>query len=76
MDINLLLFNKLGLKSTWNIFLEKLKTNSKNKNDFLNYNNLSYLYEYGLAYINKSYKKDLGKYYTPEDVARFMGEFL
>lgn len=34
------------------------------------------MYEYGLAYANKSAKKELGKYYTPQDVAHFMSERL
>lgn len=34
------------------------------------------MYEYGLAYANKSAKKELGKYYTPQDVAHFMSKRL
>lgn len=34
------------------------------------------MYEYGLAHANKSAKKELGKYYTPQDAAHFMSELL
>lgn len=34
------------------------------------------MYEYGLSYANKSAKKELGKYYTPQDAAHFMSERL
>ena len=36
----------------------------------------SELYEYGLAHVNKTSKKSLGQYYTPEDTCRFMASFL
>lgn len=34
------------------------------------------LYEYGLAHVNPSLKRELGQYYTPPDVARLMGRNL
>lgn len=34
------------------------------------------LYEYGLAHVSPSLKKELGQYYTPSDVARLMGRNL
>lgn len=38
--------------------------------------NAGEMYEYGLAHANKSAKKELGKYYTPQDAAHFMSEQL
>lgn len=39
-------------------------------------NNVSEMYEYGLAYNDKNNKKSLGKYYTPSDTGRFMAQQL
>jgi len=45
-------------------------------NSFLKFNFLGELYEIGLAETNKINKKEMGKYYTPQDVATIMAELL
>jgi hypothetical protein len=47
-----------------------------NENELFRIENISELYEIGLAIINKSDKKKLGQYYTPKDVSKFMSEEL
>lgn len=63
----------LGLKETWDKILLFC---SAEKTEFLNVDNFGELYEIGLAHVNKQSKKELGKYFTPKDVATLMSEWL
>jgi len=67
--------DKYGLKKVWD---EILKYRKKNDNlvSILEVKNFGELYEIGLAYVNKTDKKEQGKYYTPEDVATLLSTFL
>lgn len=55
----------IGLKETWNNILSNYFPN-----DFFAEDKLGGLYEDGLAFSNKIEKKSMGKYYTPDDVAK------
>lgn len=63
----------IGLKDTWKKIISFCYENTTN---FLNIKNFGELYEIGLAHVNKQSKKELGKYYTPEDVASVMSKWL
>ena len=60
------LIDNQGFKQTWEQLLSSKEEIEK----------WSDLYEQGLAYINKIEKKEMGKYYTPVDVAQVMGRFF
>jgi len=75
--INLIEYTKsidtIGLEKTWDNILE----------DFLYTDNSIYisdslgeLYEIGLAHLDKIEKKELGKYFTPNDVATVMAQYF
>lgn len=64
-----------GLEKTWSLILE-FCLNNKNIPDILDTRNFGELYEIGLAHTNKIAKKEMGKYYTPEDVATLMSQWL
>lgn len=72
------LIKKFGLEKVWNkmCFLLKNCTPETFSGEYYDYDKLGWLYENGLAYTNKISKKELGKYYTPKDVADIMSEFL
>lgn len=61
----------IGLKETWNDILTNYFPN-----DFFAENKLGGLYEDGLTFSNKIEKKSMGKYYTPDDVAKVMSKYL
>ncbi len=65
----------LGLFNTWNIIYNYI-TQFKNSNNLLNLSNLGDLYELGLAIKDKMQKKATGQYYTPNDVANVMAQWL
>jgi hypothetical protein len=67
--------DKYGLKNVWEYFFTILKIPEDNYG-VLSIANFSELYEIGLAYVNKTNKKEQGKYYTPEDVANIMSEYF
>jgi len=72
------LLDKYDLSGTWNMIIKELKehtVDSLNKT-FLKFDDIGELYEIGLAHTNKIEKKELGKYYTPTDVAYIMSELL
>ena len=60
-----------GLKDTWEDIL-----NNFFPNEYFTEDKLGGLYEEGLALENKITKKEMGKYYTPDDVANVMAEYL
>lgn len=64
-----------GLEKTWDLICRFVLQNGENK-DFLNINNFGEMYEIGLALQNKQEKKNRGQYYTPNDVASVMSEWL
>lgn len=67
--------DKKGLKKTWHSILSKTLDNNFNS-DLFNIENYSELYEIGLEHENKISKKEMGKYYTPKDVALLMSKWL
>ena len=63
---------KDGLSKTWDNILINSLYGSKE----YNVENFGELYEIGLEYTNKISKKEMGKYYTPEDVASLLSNWL
>ncbi|ACF07447.1 Probable type I restriction enzyme BthVORF4518P M protein [Metamycoplasma arthritidis] len=79
LDFYKAMINELGLSKTWNKILEFITDKTIEElsfNKLLSFHNLGELYEIGLAHSNKIAKKDMGKYYTPQDVSRVMAELL
>jgi len=73
------MIDKLGLAKAWDNILDFLTNKTIEEisvNQLLTFENLGELYEIGLAYTNKIAKKDMGKYYTPQDVSIVMAELL
>lgn len=66
----------VGLESTWDYICQFVAKNSKILPEILDTNNFGELYEIGLAIQNKILKKKSGQYYTPDDVAKIMSEWL
>ena len=67
--------DKKGLKKTWHSILsESLENNFQS--ELFNIDNYGELYEIGLEHENKINKKEMGKYYTPKDVALLMAKWL
>ena len=64
-----------GIEKTWNSICDYVILYGEN-NDFLTINNFGEMYEIGLATSNKQSKKDNGQYYTPDDIAEIMSEWL
>jgi predicted RNA methylase len=62
---------EIGLSKTWDMILNNVLYHDF-KNELINIENFGELYEIGLAETNKISKKELGKYYTPLDVADIM----
>lgn len=67
--------DKKGLKKTWHTILSKTLNNTF-KSDIFTIENYGELYEIGLEHVNKISKKEMGKYYTPRDVADIMSNWL
>lgn len=63
---------KDGLSKTW----DNILVNSLNGSNEYNVENFGELYEIGLECTNKISKKEMGKYYTPEDVASILSNWL
>lgn len=76
IDEYLLSIDKIGLNDTWMGILGKFKGNPDYVDGVLSIPNFGELYEIGLAHVNKQSKKELGKYFTPEDVATLMAKWL
>lgn len=64
-----------GLSVLWHSLIDYCRFNGNIGDDF-DVDNFGELYEYGLAYYNRTDKKENGKYYTPMDVAHVMAEWL
>lgn len=67
--------DKNGLKKTWHSILSNT-LNQKFESDLFKPDNYGELYEIGLEHVNKISKKEMGKYYTPKDVALLMSKWL
>lgn len=65
----------IGLEQTWEYILQ-YALSCKTQNPFLLPKNFAELYEIGLALKNKCDKKQSGQYYTPDDVAAVMSNWL
>lgn len=66
---------KIGTEKTWNNILPQILKN-RPVNTIFKVENFGELYEMGLECENKISKKEMGKYYTPKDVAKVMSEWL
>ncbi len=66
----------LGLEKSWIKICKFEVDHEKDVPDFLNVKNFGELYEIGLAIQDKIAKKKSGQYYTPDDVASVMSEWL
>ena len=64
-----------GLKKTWHNILTKTLSKELISKEFI-VDNFGELYEIGLEYENKITKKEMGKYYTPKDVANIMSKWF
>lgn len=67
---------KEGLELTWNYICQFVIENNQSLPEFLNIKNFGELYEIGLATQDKLSKKKSGQYYTPDDVALVMSQWL
>mgnify|MGYP004487887299 FL=1 len=67
--------DKKGLKKTWHSILSKTLKNDFESDLFI-IDNYGELYEIGLEHENKISKKEMGKYYTPKDIASIMSKWL
>ncbi len=67
--------DKKGLKKTWHTILSKTMAKEIDT-ELFNIDNYGELYEIGLEHENKIDKKEMGKYYTPKDVALVMSRWL
>ncbi|MBR1619428.1 N-6 DNA methylase [bacterium] len=76
LDIYINDIKSKGLDETWNNICQFIKNNPDNLPEILSVGNLGELYEIGLSTDDKISKKNSGQYYTPEDVARVMSEWL
>lgn len=78
LDVYYELLDKHGLNKTWSKILKEFKHYSLDKlnQTFLKFDDIGELYEIGLAHTNKIEKKEMGKYYTPTDVAEVMSTLL
>jgi len=64
-----------GLEYTWDYICEYVLNYGENT-DFLTVCNFGEMYEIGLAIQDKQQKKKNGQYFTPDDVADLMSEWL
>ena len=64
-----------GLSKTWDILCSYILQFGE-KNDLINISNFGEMYEIGLATEDKIKKKKSGQYYTPDDVAMVMSQWL
>ena len=64
-----------GIKEVWDQILQ-YRDKHNDVVDILRSENFGELYEIGLAHANKESKKEFGKYYTPDDVATLLAEYL
>lgn len=73
-----LLIKQKGLHHAWIEMMNFLEINGikKFEKKFFKISEIGHYYEMGLAYVNKTNKKNLGKYYTPSDVAKLMSKML
>ena len=69
--------DRIGLDGTWLAIIRQFEgRDSSHVDGVVSISNFGELYEIGLAHVNKESKKELGKYYTPEDVATLMAKWL
>ena len=67
--------SNLGLELTWSYICEYALKYGENRS-FLTISNFGEMYEIGLAVKDKNLKKKSGQYYTPDDIASVMGQWL
>ena len=66
---------KIGLSATWDNICSYILQFGE-KNELINISNFGEMYEIGLATEDKIKKKKSGQYYTPDDVALVMSQWL
>lgn len=66
----------LGLEKTWDYICQFVLDGKNEIPEFLEIKNFGELYEIGLATQDKILKKKSGQYYTPDDVAEVMSQWL
>ena len=76
LDLYIKDVTNLGIELTWDYICQYVVDNKGDVLPFLNIDNFVELYEIGLAIQDKVLKKKNGQYYTPDDVARVMSEWL
>ena len=77
IDEYLTSLDEIGLDKTWMDILRLVgSSNSCFSDGILSVPNFGELYEIGLAHVNKQSKKELGKYFTPDDVATLMSKWF
>ena len=67
--------DKHGLEAVWRAIID-LFNQKDDSYGILSLDNFGELYEIGLAHVDKVDKKECGKYYTPNDIADLMAEWL
>ena len=67
--------DKYGMEKTWNNILPQI-LETKPTDTIFSVESFGEIYEIGLEHENKISKKEMGKYYTPKDVAKVMSEWL
>lgn len=67
---------EIGLEATWDDICQFVLEKKDKVPELLDISNFAELYEIGLATQNKNLKKKSGQYYTPDDVAKVMSEWL
>lgn len=66
----------LGLLETWKKVFHIVRNKENYDKTIFTSDNFGELYEIGLEMLDKQSKKEHGKYYTPNDVAKVMSEWL
>ena len=66
----------IGVKETWDEICSFILEHYNDADGFLKNSDFGQLYEMGLAIEDKNKKKSSGQYYTPEDVAAVMADWL
>jgi predicted RNA methylase len=75
VDKYLMDLDTYGMEEVWKSILNYISEHG-NIFEVFNIDNFGYLYEMGLAHLNKDSKKKNGCYYTPKDVSNLLADFF